>query len=145
MPLPARVARFNRRVTNPVARTIAGRIPPFAIVAHRGRRSGTAYRTPVMAFPDRSAAGGYVFALTYGPEAEWVRNVFAADGCGLERRGRTVQLAAPRLIDAAEAAPSLPTLVRWILRRLRVTAFLSLAPAPVTPYHHDPASLNDRK
>ena len=127
MPLPQRLARFNRHVTNPIARTVAGRIPPFAILRHQGRRSGTAYRTPIMAFHDR-ATSGYVVALTYGPEAEWVKNVLAAGSCSLERSGHTVQLTAPRLIGVAEAAPSLPTPVRWILRRLRVTAFLALEP-----------------
>ena len=125
MPLPQRLARFNRHVTNPVARTVAGRLPPFAIVRHQGRRSGTAYRTPIMAFRDR-ATGGYVVALTYGPEAEWVKNVLAAGACELERGGRVARLTAPRLIAATEAAPSLPAPVRWILRRLRVTAFLAL-------------------
>lgn len=125
MPLPQRIARFNRHVTNPIARTVAGRIPPFAIVRHRGRRSGTAYRTPIMAFRNR-ATGSYVIALTYGPEAEWVKNVLAAGGCELERRGKIVPLTAPRLVGADEAGPSLPGLVRWFLNRLRVTDFLAL-------------------
>jgi deazaflavin-dependent oxidoreductase (nitroreductase family) len=125
MPLPRRLARFNRYVTNPIARTIAGRVPPFAIVRHKGRRSGTAYRTPIMAFRDH-ATGGYVVALTYGPDAEWVKNVLAAGGCEFEYRGRVVPLTAPRLIGPAEAAPTIPAPVRWILRRLRVTAFLAL-------------------
>jgi deazaflavin-dependent oxidoreductase (nitroreductase family) len=125
MPLPQRLARFNRHVTNPIARTVAGRIPPFAIVRHQGRRSGTVYRTPIMAFPNR-ATGGYVVALTYGPDAQWVKNVLAAGGCEIERRGRTVSLTAPRLIGPAEAAPTLPAPVRWVLSRTRVMAFLNL-------------------
>jgi hypothetical protein len=43
--------RINRAFTNPAMRTIAGRVPPLAIVQHLGRRSGQSYRTPVLAFP----------------------------------------------------------------------------------------------
>ena len=125
MPLPRRLARFNRHVTNPIARTIAGRIPPFAIIRHRGRRSGTAYRTPIVAFRNH-ATSSYVIALTYGPEAEWVKNVLAAGRCALERREGVVFLNAPRPIGADEANPSLPGTVRCFLHRLRVTDFLAL-------------------
>jgi hypothetical protein len=50
MQLPQGLARFNRHVTNPIQRMWAGWLPPFAILEHVGRRSGTPYRTPVNAF-----------------------------------------------------------------------------------------------
>jgi hypothetical protein len=31
---------------------------------------------------------GFVIALTYGPDRDWVRNVLAAGGCTIEWRGR---------------------------------------------------------
>src|SRR4051794_22779527 len=95
MPLPRALARFNRKVTNPIARTIAGRLPGAAIIAHRGRRSGRAYRTPVSAF---RRPGGYAVALTYGPGAEWVQNVLAAGNATLETGGRQVRVTNPRVI-----------------------------------------------
>src|SRR6266508_1110713 len=99
MPLPQGLGRFNRLVTNPVTRTFAGRVPGFAIVVHRGRTSGRRYRTPVNAFarPD----GGYTLALTYGPDAQWVRNVLAQGGCTLEATGRRGQRRAeyPRALE----------------------------------------------
>jgi hypothetical protein len=49
MELPHRLARFNRRVTNPVHRLWAGWAPTYAIIEHVGRRSGKPYRTPVNA------------------------------------------------------------------------------------------------
>jgi hypothetical protein len=42
-------------------------------------------------------AGGYVIVLTYGPQADWVRNVLASGGCEFETRGRTWHLTRPRL------------------------------------------------
>jgi len=135
MPLPDRLARLNRRLTNPVARTFAGRLPPFGLVVHRGRRSGRDYRTPILAFPDGE---GFVIALTYGPDRDWVQNVRAPDGCTLIRRGREIPLVDPRIVGAAEGLPLLPGPVRFGMRRLGVTAFLRLrrndgGPSPPRP------------
>ncbi len=123
MPLPRALARFNRRVTNPVTRVFAGHLPGFAIVVHRGRVTGRQYRTPVNAFglPD----GGYVLALTYGPDAQWVRNVLAQGGCILEVRGRRVELRNPRIVHDP-ARRSVPGPVRAILRLIDVDRFLVL-------------------
>jgi len=131
MPLPQRLARFNRRVTNPIANRIAGRVPPLAIVVHTGRRSGRTYRTPVMAF--RESPEGFVIALTYGPKTDWVRNVVAAGGCDLTRGGKTLRLAAPRLIDVSDPPEDLPRLIRWALRGLNVHAYLRMSSADGTP------------
>jgi deazaflavin-dependent oxidoreductase (nitroreductase family) len=123
MPLPQGLGRFNRWVTNPVTRTFAGRVPGFAIVVHRGRTSGRRYRTPVNAFarPD----GGYTLALTYGPDAQWVRNVLAQGGCTLEATGRRVELANPRVVHDPSRRP-VPPPVRAVLALLRVEYFLEL-------------------
>jgi len=95
MPLPRAVARFNRRVTNRVLGPLAPFLPGFGVVVHRGRKTGRCYRTPVNVFP---RPGGYVVALTYGPESDWVRNVLADGGCVLETRGHARRLTAPRLL-----------------------------------------------
>ena len=121
MPVPHFVARLNRRVANPVARRFAGRIPPFATITHRGRKSGTLYHTPIMAFPNDD---GFLIALTYGSETDWVRNVIAEGGGTIEYRKRVVSLSEPRLIKSTAAQMPLPALVRTILRLLNVTEFL---------------------
>jgi deazaflavin-dependent oxidoreductase (nitroreductase family) len=54
------------------------------MVVHRGRRSGRRYRTPVLAF---RVDDGYVVALFYGADRDWVRNVLAAGGCTLSGAG----------------------------------------------------------
>jgi deazaflavin-dependent oxidoreductase (nitroreductase family) len=125
MPLPAALARFNRRVTNPVVRTFAGRLPLFAIVVHQGRSSGRRYRTPVNAFarPD----GGFTLALTYGADSQWVRNVLARGGCTVESRGRSLPLTNPRLVHDPSRR-LVPAPVRPILGLLGVEDFLRLDP-----------------
>ena len=125
MPLPRWLAGFNRHATNILTRRVAGWLPGFAIVDHRGRRSGAAYRTPVNAFARRD---GYVVALTYGPDADWVKNVLAAGGCELEVGGRRVRLAQPRIVhDPSQRLVPLP--VRPILRLIGVEEFLELTTA----------------
>lgn len=109
MVVPRAVARFNRQVTNRVARRFAGRIPPFAVVLHRGRRTGKVHRTPVWAYPTDD---GYAIALPYGPESAWVRNVLEAGRCRMRRAGRVEELRAPRVVDGPEAQAALPAGVR---------------------------------
>jgi deazaflavin-dependent oxidoreductase (nitroreductase family) len=124
--LSDRLARFNRRLFNPVIRTFAGRRgSPVAVVEHRGRRSGRRYRTPVVAF---RVDGGYVVALLYGADRDWVRNVLAAGSCVLERGGRRVELVHARVLDASDSMALVPVLMRPSLRLLRVTRVLRLSP-----------------
>ncbi len=120
MPLPKAVAAFNKRVTNRITRPFAGRLPGFAVVSHVGRSSGRHYRTPVNMF---RRGADYVFVLTYGPQADWVRNVEAAGGCEIETRGRKVQLVEPRrFTDPARRL--VPAPVRVVLGLIDVDEFL---------------------
>jgi deazaflavin-dependent oxidoreductase (nitroreductase family) len=120
--LGRRVARFNRVVTNRLTSPFAGRLPGFGIVEHTGRRSGRVYRTPVNVF---RAPGGYVVALTYGPGAQWVRNVLAAGGCKLVTGGREYALRDPEVVRDERRA-FVPAPVGMILRLARVSDFLRL-------------------
>src|SRR5216683_4697167 len=83
------VAAFNLAVTNRITSLFAARLPGFGIVTHKGRKSGRIYRTPVNVF---RAPDGFLIALTYGRESEWVKNVLADGGCELETRGVRYQL-----------------------------------------------------
>ena len=109
MPLPRALARFNRVVTNRVFSPLAGRVPPFAIVEHVGRRSGKRYRTVLWAFPHRR---DMVVILTYGPSSDWVRNVVAAGSCRLKRLGRWHRFTHPEVVEGAAAARLTPALLR---------------------------------
>jgi deazaflavin-dependent oxidoreductase (nitroreductase family) len=129
MVVSKRVARFNRVATNRVVRPIAGHTPGLAIVRHRGRRSGQVYRTPVTAY---ARGDGYVIALVYGVDADWVRNVTAAGGCELQVRGRRLRLASPRVVHDG-ARRDVPTVVRPALRLLGVDDFLYFTVSPSGP------------
>ena len=123
MPAPRSVARFNKRFTNRVALRVAGYLPGFAIVSHIGRNSGRAYRTPVNAF---ATDGGYIIALTYGAESDWVKNVLAAGACELQTRGRRMRLAAPCIVVDPEIRWA-PFPVRLILGLINAPQYLRLS------------------
>src|SRR5687768_6128383 len=99
-PFPRALARLNRRVANPVLRRLAGWLPPMAIVRHRGRVTGRAYATPVVAF---GAGSDLVIGVLYGTSSDWISNVRAAGRAKITRRGRTRDYERPRMIDTAEA------------------------------------------
>ena len=123
MPLPRALARFNRRATNRVLGRLADVTPPWAWVEHRSRRSGTVYRTPVWVW---SVDGGYLIALTYGRETEWLKNVVAASGCKIEQRGTSVSVGNPRIVGLDRALPRLPRLLRAVMRVVRIRNWLLL-------------------
>lgn len=126
MPIPTVVGRLNKVGLNRVTRRLAPWLPDFGIVVHRGRRSGRRFETPVNVFAD---GDGYAFALTYGAGADWVRNVLAAGGCEVRIRGRSIPLAAPRLVHD-ESRRYVPGVARPILRAVGVADFLLLDRAP---------------
>ena len=128
MPLPRRLARFNRRVTNRLARHVAGWAPTLALLTHIGRRSGRKYETPVNVF---HVDNRYVFALTYG-ESEWVKNVVAAGGCVIRTRRRDVWLSHPqRMTDPSRHWIPIP--FRWVLALIHVEDFLVLRDRSTAP------------
>ena len=123
MPIPARVAQWNKVGLNRVVRHVAPWMPGLGLVVHRGRRSGRTYQTPVNTFPTDD---GYIIALTYGAEnTDWVKNVQAAGGCELRTRGRLLQLGAP-MVSHDETRRAIRAPHRHVLRLLGVTDFLSL-------------------
>jgi deazaflavin-dependent oxidoreductase (nitroreductase family) len=125
MPLPKSLARFNLRVTNRVLGPLAERLPGFGIVLHKGRRSGREYRTPVNIFRH---GDGYVIALTYGADSQWVRNVLAAGEVDVEIRGRRIHLTAPELVHD-ERRRLVPAPVRVPLAAANVDDFMLLSRA----------------
>lgn len=125
--LPHWLARLNLRFSNVFMRPIAARLPWFGVVEHVGRSSGTVRKTALMAFhrrPDR-----WVIALTYGTDAQWLRNVVAAGGGRLLSRGRWVDVMEPRQFRDASRS-SVPLLVRPMLAFLRVSDFVEMREKP---------------
>jgi deazaflavin-dependent oxidoreductase (nitroreductase family) len=145
MPAPRSIARFNKHFTNRLSLRVAGYLPGFAIVSHVGRKSGRPYRTPVNAF---RTDGGYIIALTYGPQSDWVKNVLAAGSCELQTRGRRVRLFDPVIVsDESKGWAPLP--VRLILDLIDAPQYMRLSVAhrnlvTVTERREEPGHREDK-
>ncbi|MCA1648565.1 MAG: nitroreductase family deazaflavin-dependent oxidoreductase [Chloroflexi bacterium] len=117
---------FTARVINPLTRRFAGWLPGFAILSHVGRTSGRTYHTPINVF---RRGNYYLFALTYGSNVDWVKNVLAAGGCQMRSRGRDIRLVEPQVI-VDPALRDLPWPLGALLGRLnRVTEILRMRAA----------------
>jgi deazaflavin-dependent oxidoreductase (nitroreductase family) len=122
------VAAFNLAVTNRITTRFAGRLPGFGILTHVGRKSGKIYPTPVNVF---RAPEGFLIALTYGRESQWVRNVIAAGGCKLEIRGVQYQLSSPTIVhDPTRRRFPIP--VRIVLWLIGADDFMQLSTSRAT-------------
>lgn len=113
MGMARRIAHFNKVATNRVQMLWAPRVAPWAVIVHTGRRSGREYRTPVVAFVKGSRV---TIALAYGADSDWVRNLVAAGGGAIVRRGHESRLTDPAVAASDEA--DLPRRVAPLLRRV---------------------------
>src|SRR5437764_11630728 len=102
----------QHRLHEPHHQPIAGWLPGFRILTHVGRKSGKVYRTPVNVF---RASNGFVIALTYSSQCEWVKNVLAAGACEVKTRGRRYQVSAPNVVRDPSRR-RFPFVVRTVLR-----------------------------
>jgi deazaflavin-dependent oxidoreductase (nitroreductase family) len=118
-----RLAKINIAFTNRITGLFAGWLPGFGILTHVGRKSGKVYRTPVNVF---RASNGFIIALTYSSESEWVKNVLAAGSCELQTLGRKYQLVAPNVVlDTTRRRFPVP--VRVILRLVGADEYMELS------------------
>jgi deazaflavin-dependent oxidoreductase (nitroreductase family) len=116
------------RLTSPMTMPLAGKWwnPVFAVVEHRGRRSGRHYATPVAV---RRAAGGFVISLAFGAQVDWYRNLVAAD-CGTIRwRGERYRVSRPERIDVAVGLAAFHPVQRLLLRIAGVDGYVRVADA----------------
>ncbi len=127
-PPPTRIRamrRFTLRVINPLTRRFAHRLPGFCMLSYRGRKSGRVYRIPMNVFRD---GDDYVFALTYGHDVQWVKNVLANGEAQIQLGERTIELVDPRpFTDPKRRA--VPLAPRILLGLMRVHGFLRMRPA----------------
>jgi deazaflavin-dependent oxidoreductase (nitroreductase family) len=117
------LAKINIAFTNRITGLFAGWLPGFGILTHVGRKSGKVYRTPVNVFP---ASNGFIIALTYSSQSEWVQNVLAAGGCELKTRGKEYRLSTAKVVrDATRRRFPIP--VRAVLRIVGADEYMELS------------------
>ncbi len=113
------------RIFNPLILRLAGsRVLPFyAVVQHRGRRSGRSYATPVAVQP---TADGFVIPLAFGERADWFRNVRAAGGCVIRWNGAEYVVIEPTVVDWATARSVFTPLQRALVPVFGAKRFVRL-------------------
>jgi deazaflavin-dependent oxidoreductase (nitroreductase family) len=117
------------RYVNPYTARNAGsrRARVFALVRHHGRRSGRGYTTPVAARP---YPGGFMIPLTFGPEADWYRNIEAAGGCVVVWKGVEHALVDPQVVEFADGAIAYGPLERALMPVMGISRFARRRDAP---------------
>ena len=87
---------FTRKIMNPMQMKTAGTPGAYAaVIRAKGRVSGRQYETPIGAVV---SGDGFVIALPYGLQANWVRNVLAAGSATLVHEGHTYAVDRPEII-----------------------------------------------
>lgn len=94
--------RFTIRFVNPFTRRFAHRLPGFCLLSYKGRKTGKTYRIPMNVF---SREDYYIFALTYGHDVQWVKNVLANREAEIQIGDRVIQLVDPQPFYRSEAKP----------------------------------------
>jgi deazaflavin-dependent oxidoreductase (nitroreductase family) len=118
------VRRMNRSVTNPrVMRTAGSAGEQTSVIHHIGRKSGRAYATPVDVIPTRT---GFLIALPYGKQADWLRNVLAAGSATVVTDGDRLEVDAPTIVATADVADIIPSRTMRTLRLFGVDECLHL-------------------
>jgi len=107
------------QATEPIARALAGRrwMPVWAVIHHRGRRSGTEYATPVAVIPTLDTTV-VLIGLPWGLHTNWARNVVAAGEARLTWKGGEHATTEPRIVEASVATELARPLFRFVVRRM---------------------------
>jgi len=90
------VRRSGRAVKPLVLRSAGTASSPTAVIEHVGRTSGRRYETPVVAAPTED---GFVIALPYGPNTDWLKNVLTAGHAAIRFGGARHDVGHPELVD----------------------------------------------
>jgi len=115
--------RVQHRGHEPHYKPVRRLAPGFGILTHVGRKSGKVYRTPVNVFREPS---GFIVALTYSSQSEWVKNVLAAGGCELKTRGEEYRVSAPKVVrDPTRRRFPIP--VRLVLTLVGADEYMELS------------------
>jgi len=119
-----RISRF----TSPVTMPLAGKRwnPIFAVVEHRGRKTGRRYRAPVAA---RRIDGGFVISLAFGAQVDWYRNLMASRGGTIRWRGDAYEVTAPERVDAEAGLAAFHLVQRVLLRIAGVDGYIRVRDA----------------
>ena len=108
MKFPPLAERLQIKYMNPLFLRIARFMPTFAVVKHRGRKSGKEYETVVNAFRNGDVLA---IALAHG-KTNWVKNVLAAGEADVHLFRKDIHITNPRVLPAGTDDAALPRFMR---------------------------------
>jgi deazaflavin-dependent oxidoreductase (nitroreductase family) len=111
------VRRTSRAVKPLVLRSAGTAGSPTSVVRHEGRTSGRTYETPVVGVP---AEGGFVIALPYGPNTDWLKNVLAAGHATIVFDGRNYEVDRPEVVAIDDVDAHFAPKERRLHRQFRI-------------------------
>ena len=98
--------RKTSRAMKPLALRSAGKPGAYAsVVRHVGRETGRPYETPIGTV---LTDDGFVIALPYGPNTDWLKNVLAGGSATIVADGKTYRVDEPEVVPTELAAPLFP-------------------------------------
>ena len=110
------------RATKPLVLGSAGTPGAYAsVVRHTGRTSGRTYETPVVA---QATDDGFVIALPYGANTDWLKNVLASGSATIVDEGDAHEVDQPELADTATVGHLFPAQEQRTHRLFNVDDFL---------------------
>jgi deazaflavin-dependent oxidoreductase (nitroreductase family) len=116
------------RATKPMILKTAGQAgTSTSVIRHAGRFSGQEYETPVSALP---TDGGFVIALPYGRNTDWLKNVLARGSATIVDQGTTYKVVDPEVVPLSDAEPDLPADTLRGLHLFRVEECLRVRRVP---------------
>jgi deazaflavin-dependent oxidoreductase (nitroreductase family) len=109
---PPKAAKLFNRIALP----LAGHrfFPIWAVLRHRGRKTGTEYTVPLAVIPTETT---FIISLPWGRETDWVRNVRAAGRCTVRWKGSDYECTEPRFVNQEVAIAAARGATRGILQR----------------------------
>jgi deazaflavin-dependent oxidoreductase (nitroreductase family) len=116
MLFPPWLDRLQMKYMNPGVRRLAPHLPLFAVVKHRGRKSGKSYETVVNAY----RSGNKLAILMGHGKTDWVKNVLAAGEADVHLFRQDVRITNPRVVPAGATGEPLPFIARLGGRRMGV-------------------------
>jgi deazaflavin-dependent oxidoreductase (nitroreductase family) len=123
------VRKLSRKMKPLVLRTAGSKGAHTSIVRHVGRNSGQIYETPVVAAP---VDDGFVIALPYGPDTDWLKNLFAAGRAEVVFDGGTHEVEGPERIAIEEATAHFAAREQRLHKQFRVRDGVRVRSARVT-------------
>jgi deazaflavin-dependent oxidoreductase (nitroreductase family) len=116
--------RWLTRATRPLALRSAGKEgSASSVICHVGRRSGRAYRTPIVAVAHDDS---FLIALPYGERTDWLKNVLAKGSATLITGSQAYEADKPEVIPMAEATRYFPPAAQRLHKTFRVESALRL-------------------